>query len=213
MSKHIVDNFTVSNWFRITDADVFNNVPFGVYALTEPTHKIPSKGIFPHQYDRTVYFGKSGISYDDFFYDRKNVDRAINAIGEDLIDKERFHRYSLLRRRIKQHLHNLRKKNGDIDREVSYTKFYEEFGFGDDVISKVNICVITPEYRIPNFQVKTWLLTIESYLIYMYQNNFGRNTLMNIDHSYEHNNKIIEDSHSQRKKNEIKESSLMEYFS
>ena len=54
MSKHIMDNYVVSDWYRLTNSAMFNQVPFGVYALTEPTDSIPSSDILPHEYDKTI---------------------------------------------------------------------------------------------------------------------------------------------------------------
>lgn len=212
MSKHMMDNYTVTQWVRITDCALFNQVPFGIYAISEPTDMIPPSSIVPHEYDRTVYFGKSGISYNDFFYDRKSVKKKVNVVDESIYEKSYFHIYSLPARRIKTHRHNFTNKNANIDREVSYTKFFEKFGSGEDVVSKVNVCMITPLYEIPNHSVKAWLSAMESYFILRFQYNFGRNTLMNIDHSYEHNNRVIEDSHAQVKKQEVRETSLVDYF-
>jgi hypothetical protein len=214
MSNHMMDNFIVSDWFRLTDCAKFNNVPFGVYAMTEPTDMIPLSGIKPHEYDRTIYFGKSGVSYYDFLYDRKNVKRRTSLIGEQKIvsEKEHFHRYSLPARRLKDHRHNLMNENTDVDRETSYIKFYESFGYGSDVVSKINVCMITPLYEIPNHSVKAWLYAIESYLILKFQFNFGRNTLMNIDHDFSYTGCASENSHNFRKKEELKNNNLFRFF-
>lgn len=213
MSEHMMDNFDVSDWCRITDCAMFNQIPFGVYAISEPTEMIPVKGISPEKYDRTVYFGKSGNAYDDFYYDRKYVKRKLHIVGEEtkVLEKEQFHKYGLPARRLKQHRHNFMKRNAEIDREASYINFYESFGFGESVVSKINVCVITPKYEIPNHSVKAWLAAMESYLILRYQYNFGRNTLMNVDHDYVHNNRTIENSHASRRKESVKGSNLFRF--
>ena len=214
MSKHMMDNFVVSDWYRLTSCAVFNNIPFGVYAITEPTDTIPPSGLAPHQYDRTVYVGKSGLSYDDFYYDRKHVKRKTAAVGEEVTtrEQENFHRYGLPSRRLKSHRHNFINRNTGIDRETSYQKFFDKFGSGEDVIDKINVCIITPEYEIPNHSVRAWLSAMESYIILRYQYQFGRNTLMNIDHDLSPKQGIVEDCHFQRKKREVKSNSLMGLF-
>lgn len=213
MSKHMMDNFDVTDWYRITDCAIFNQIPFGVYAISEPTKMVPVKGTSPEKYDRTVYFGKSGTSYDDFFYDRKSVKKNLHVIGEQISvsEKEQFHRYGLPAKRLKHHRHNLMNRNTKIDRESSYINFYESFGYGEEVVSKVNVCMITPTNEIPNHSVKAWLTAMESYLILRFQYNFSRNPLMNVDHDYEHNSKIIEDSHASRRKAIVKESNLFRF--
>ena len=205
-----MDNYIVTDWVKLDDTGIFNQIPFGVYALTEPTDKLPPKSIMPHEYDRTIYFGRSGISYNDFFHDRKNVE-IFNAIGDKLVERERFYRYTHPVRRLKVHRHNLVKKNHNLEREVSYTKFYESFGYGKEIASKVNVCMILPATEIPNHSVKAWLAAIESYMILRYQYNFGKNTLMNIDHSLDHTSRINEDSHAQRRKNDTNQN-LRNFF-
>jgi hypothetical protein len=210
MSKHIMDNYVISDWYRLTDSAMFNVIPFGVYALTEPTDSIPPSSVAPFEYDRTVYFGKSGTSYHNFFHDRKRVVKLFTG-SSDLTEKEYFYKYSLPGRRLKSHRHNIVNNNTDIEREISYQKFFENFGYGKDVASRVNVCMITPQFEVPNHSVKAWLTAMESYMILRFQYNFGRNTLMNVDHDLTHN-RTIEDSHANRKSEYVRTNSLVNFL-
>ena len=206
-----MDNYVVSDWYRLTNSAMFNQVPFGVYALTEPTDSIPSSDILPHEYDKTVYFGKSGTEYNNYSHDRKRVIKVFTGNVENLFEKEYFHRYSLPGRRLKDHRSNLMNKNKGINREISYQKFFESFGYGEDVAGQVNVCMITPLFEVPNHSVKAWLTAMESYMILRFQYNFGKNTLMNVDHDLEHNRKI-QGSHANRKLEDVKSNSLVDFL-
>ena len=199
--KHPADNFMMTTWAKLSDTSIFNQVPFGVYAITKPTDHLPPNHVMPFMYENTVYFGKSGNSYDDFLYDRKSVNPNTG--------KENFHRYSIIERRLKTHRHNILNNNSTIERETSYQVFYENFGYGEDVVEKVNVCVIVPETKIPNYMVSAWLLFVESYFVYQYQLNFGSNTLMNINHG---ETKKVEDSYSYKRKRDMENSNLMSFF-
>ncbi len=199
-SLYPADNFTMTQWSRLTDTTIFNQVPFGVYAFTSPTEKIPSNDVLPFMYEDTIYIGKSGNSYDDFFYDRKNFDPESN--------KEKYHRYSIVESRLRAHRNKLR-NNELFGKETSYQKFKDVFGCGDNVIDKMNVCVIVPKMVIPNYMVPSWLLFTESYFIYLYQQKFGKNTLMNVGHG---ETKKIEGSYANNKKLEIKSNSLVGFF-
>lgn len=200
-SIHPADNFMMTQWVRMPNTNMFNQTPFGVYAFTEPTDILPSKKLLPHMFEKTIYIGKSGNSYDDYVWDRKHFDEETN--------KERFHRYSVVERRLKTHRHNLTNTNSSIDRETSYQKFYDAFGYGPDVIKNVNVCVIVPKMAIPNYMVPSWCMFMESYLIYLYQQKFGKNTLMNVLHS---ETKKVEDSLSNGKRQQVLNCNLSEYF-
>lgn len=183
--SHIMDNYTMTEWTRLDNTGIFNQVPFGVYAITEPTDYLPSNDILPFMFGKTVYFGKSGTSYDDFLYDRKDFNKEKN--------KERFYRYSLIERRLKTHRHNFTNRNELLERESSYLKFFEQYGYGEDIVRKMNVCVVVPKTPIPNYCVPAWLLAMESYFIYLYQMNYGKNTLMNLGHG---ETKKSDDSHA-----------------
>lgn len=200
--KHLADNFAMTQWTRLSNTTLFNQVPFGVYAFTEPTEKLPSNDILPHNFEKTVYFGQSGTSYEDYLYDRKSFDPYTK--------KEYYHRYSLIERRLKSHRHNLLNNNKFLDRETQYYKFYEKFGYGEEVVNKVNVCVLVPQTRIPDVCVASWLTFTESYLLYLYQMKFGQNTLMNVYHSDDCDK--IEDSLSYQKLKNQHETNLLEYL-
>lgn len=198
---HPADNFVMTEWTRLSNSILFNQVPFGVYAFTKPMDYIPSNNILPFNLEETIYFGKSGNSYDDFFYDRKKYD--------PIEDKERFQRYSLVESRLRSHRTNLRRdSNGK--KEASYQRFYDIYGRCDDnTIDKMNVCVVIPKHVIPNFQVTAWTLYIESYFILLYQQKFGKNTLMNVGHEP---HKKVEDSRANLKKIDVRNSSLEGFF-
>ena len=200
------DNFSMTQWTRMSDTTIFNQVPFGVYAFTAPTKKVPANNVLPFTLEDTIYFGKSGNSYDDFFWDRKSFDPETK--------KESYHRYSIVERRLKKHRYNLLNSNSAIDRESSYSKFYEAFGHGLDLVNEMNVCVIVPKKTIPNYMVPSWLLFTESYFVHLYQQKFGRNTLMNLDHDLDHNleTKKVQDSYSSKKRQQMLSSSLSEFF-
>jgi len=148
-------------------------------------------------YEKTIYFGKSGSSYDDYFYDRKRFDEDTN--------KETFYRYTPLSKRLKGHRSNIVRSNPKKEREASYEVFSEKFGCGEDIMRKVNVCVLVPRFKIPNYCVNAWALALESHLIFMYQLNYGKNTLMNLNHNPA---KKIENSHSTRYRNNMSPSLL-----
>lgn len=214
MSKHIMDNFKIVEWCRIEDCHRFNSVPFGVYAITEPMDYVPSIDVIPFELKQTAYIGKSGVSYDTFFYDRKSVKKKVCGVHDStyITENEHFHRYSLPARRLKDHRHNLINRNKSTKRESSYNKFYESFGFGEDIISKVNVCIVVPDQIIPNHAVPAWLGAVESYFLLRYQYNFGRNTVMNLDHDIENKNRSTTNSHASRKHEEYKTSSLSNFY-
>jgi len=197
---HPADNFTMTQWTRLSDPLLFNQVPFGVYAFTRPMDKVPSKEVLPFMLEDTIYFGKSGSEYDDYFYDRKNFDSETN--------EENFYRYSNVVMRLKSHKNNLR--NNKLDKkQTSYQKFYEVYGCGDELFEMMNVCVIVPKIMIPNYMVPSWLLFTESYFIMLYQQRFGKNTLMNVNHGP---TKKIEGSHANNKKLEVKSGSLIGFL-
>lgn len=213
MSDHIMDNFKIVEWCRIEECSRFNNIPFGIYAITEPMDTIPDRSVIPYHFEKTVYIGKSGLSYNDFFYDRKKVDTKSRAIGDKqfLTEREYYHRYGLPARRLKHHKHSLIHKNERIKREASYAKFFESFGSGKEVVSKVNVCLIVPDQEIPNHCVPGWLAAMESYFILKFQLRFGRNTLMNIDHDIDNKSRIIENSLASKKREDFKSASLYSF--
>ena len=200
---HPADNFAMTQWTRLSDPSIFKKVPFGVYAFTGPMNNVPSKNVFPFMIEDTLYFGKSGNSYDDYFYDRKSFDPETG--------KENFHMNSMVHMRIKSHKNNMRCRNKKFDKlEGSYQKFVDIYGFADDdLLEKMNVCVIVPKYPIPDFQVTSWSLLIESYCILLYQQKFGKTTLMNVGHDPY---KKVEGSYANNKKLEAKMNSLESYF-
>lgn len=198
---HPADNFVMTQWTRLSDTSIFNQVPFGVYAFTQPMDKVSSNDILPFMLEEVIYFGKAGSSYDGFFFDRKTFNPLTN--------KASFTKYSPVHKRLKSHRYYLSRNTLD-DRETCYQKFYDIFGCAtDEIISKMNVCVIVPKVPIEDFQVASWCLFIESYFIFLYQQRFGRNTLMNMQHKP---SKGIEGSHASIKKKEVNANSLMAYL-
>ena len=195
-------DFEVVGWVRMSQVGMLKNVPFGLYAISAPENTIPSKKIWPHEYENTCYFGIAGSSYDGAFYDRKSIEH------------ERYWITTPLQKRLNEHRSQLIRSNLLTERESSYIKFYEKYGYGTDVIERTNVCVMTPKRRIEDKRVRSWLQMAESLLIWQYAENFGKEPFMNIAHTQEMSYSSLNNSESlnQIKKKSIEENSILRFI-
>lgn len=198
-------NMEMLPWTKLTNIDVFSQVFFGAYALTRPLDKKPSDKLFPFEIEDVTYVGRAGYSNDDFFYDRKTHDAKTG--------KERFYKYTRVHRRLKEHRHNLLNKNETVDRETSYKVFYENYGWGNDIMENVYATVLIPRKPIPNWRVKTWTHMMENFVIDQYAENFGRIPMMNIDHRFDMVSSNFEEmSAAHQEKLRVQSSNLNRFF-
>lgn len=201
----ILHNMEMLPWTKLSNTEIFSQVFFGAYAFTCPLDEKPSNKLFPFELKDTVYIGRSGHSYDDFFFDRKTYDEDTR--------KTKFTKYTRVHRRLKDHRHNLLNKNQVKHRETSYKIFYENYGWGQDIVDKVYVSVIVPRKPIPDFRVKVWTLMMENFMIDQYAENFGNVPKMNIDHRLDMSlGRSDENSASFQEKTRVQNSSLNRFF-
>ena len=200
-SVDIKDECDVTAWCKMSDIIKLKNVPFGVYAFTQPEDRIPSTNIWPHEHMGVKYFGVAGKSYDDVYYDKKDK------------DSDRHHKSGQIYQRLRSHRAELGKKPSLISKSTCYSKFFEEYGFAENHLDKINVCVLTPKTKLDNINVRSWLFMIESLSIYLYSKNFGYQPLMQIAHSIDCRSAVInENTSNQQKIKEFRENSLMGFF-
>lgn len=201
----MIFNIEMLPWTKMSNIDVFSQTFFGAYAFTKPIDKKPSDRLFPFELEDTVYVGRAGYSSDDFFHDRKSFDPETG--------KTRFHKYTRVHRRLKEHRHNILNKNKDIDRQTSYKVFHESYGWGNDIVDNIYVTVIIPRKPIPDYRVKVWTHMMENFVIDQYAENFGRIPLMNIDHRLDMiSSNHVEDSAAHQEKTRVQNSSLNRFF-
>jgi hypothetical protein len=149
-----------------------------------------------------VYFGVAGKSYDDVYYDRKDK------------NTDTYHKSGQLYQRLRYHRTELGRDPKLFAKATSYSKFFEEYGFSDKHLDKINVCSLVPKTKIDNINVRSWSMMIESLSIYLYSKNFGYQPLMQIAHSIESSKPLIdENTLNQKKILETRENSLMDFFS
>lgn len=188
-----IPDYEFHGWTRLTDVHKFNQIPFGVYSLTAPLTEKPSDRFAPYELADTVYIGMSGNSYDSYSYDLKSTKGG-----------NRFKMYSTLHSRLKQHRKNLLNNNKKgSEKERSYQQFFEQYGYGSDVVERVYVNVTVPKVKIPDDLVPAWTNFMENFFIYNYALKFGSVPLMNIAHNKEkmHQMKVDDDSISRKKYN------------
>jgi hypothetical protein len=201
-SIDIKEECEVVAWVKMRDIIKLHNIPFGVYAITGPEERLPSVNIWPHEHMGVVYFGVAGKSYDDVYYDRKDK------------DSNRFHKSGKLYQRLRHHRTELGTDPVLFPKQTSYVKFFEEYGFSKDHRDNVNVCVLVPKVKLDNANVRAWLMMIESLSIYLYSKNFGYQPLMQIAHSIENGDTLIDaNTLNQKKIKEVSNNSLLEHFS
>lgn len=200
-SVNIKEECEVVSWCRMSDIVTLKNIPFGVYAFTKPEERLPSTNIWPHEHMGIVYFGIAGKSYDDVYFDRKNK------------EDDTFHMSGQVYQRLRQHRSELGRSPKLFQKTTSYTRFFEAYGYNENNLDQINVCVMTPKKRIEELRVRSWVTMIESLSIYLYSLNFGYEPLMQVAHSVSASaSKINEESHNQRKIRELRENSLVGFF-
>jgi hypothetical protein len=198
----IKENCEVTAWCKMSEIITLKNIPFGMYAFTGPEDRTPSRNIWPHEHMGVVYFGIAGKSYDDAYYDRK------------VKESDTYHKSGLLYQRLRHHRTELGREPKLFAKTSSHTKFFEEFGFAENHLSKINVCVLTPKKKLDNINVRSWLYAIESASIYQYSENFGYQPLMQIAHSADCSAALIdENTLNQKKIREVRNNNLQEFFS
>jgi hypothetical protein len=201
-SIDIKEECEVVSWCKMSNIVSLKNIPFGVYAFTKPEERIPSKNIWPHEHMGVVYFGVAGKSYDDVYYDRKDK------------NTDTYHKSGQLYQRLRHHRTELGRDTKLFAKATSYTKFFEEYGFSEKHLDKINVCSLVPKTKVDNINVRSWSMMIESLSIYLYSKNFGYQPLMQIAHSIESSKPLIdENTLNQKKIYETRENSLMDFFS
>ena len=117
----IKEECEVTSWCKMSNIVTLKNIPFGVYAFTGPEGRLPSKNIWPHEHMGVVYFGVAGKSYDDVYYDRKDK------------ETDTYHKSGQVYQRLRQHRTEIGKEPKLFSKATSYSKFFEEFGFSEDI--------------------------------------------------------------------------------
>jgi hypothetical protein len=188
-------------WFKMTQTGMLKNVPFGVYCISAPENTMPDGKTWPHEYEKSLYFGIAGMAY-DFFYDRKSKEH------------DKFWQTTVLQKRLNEHRSQLIRKDENMERETAYQKFYSKYGYGNDVIERVNVCVLAPKIKLENHEVRMWLNMVESSMIWCYNKSFKKAPLMQISHQVDSTQDRIDiNSLNQKRKREIEENSLFRFVS
>jgi hypothetical protein len=190
-------------WNKMIDLKKIRHIPFGVYAFTKPLDDKPNDSTFCHELSDVVYIGMAGKTYSDtgFFYDKKRS------------GKKEYWMCSVLYKRLNSHRKNLIRTNLDKDRETSYNTFYENYGFGKELMEKIYFSVLVPKTTIKEVAIRSWLAMIENTAIYEYTCNFDRPPIMQIAHKNDYASSfIIETSYSNQRRKNIEDTSLTRFM-
>jgi hypothetical protein len=201
---NIKDESENIGWYRMTDINEIDQVPFAVYAFTKPLTERPNKKTWAHEYANTVYIGKSGktYSYADFNHNRKR------KTGNNQI-----HTTSQVYERLKTHRENIVRTNLTIKRASSYQTFYEHFGYGKEIKNQVFCNILVPKRKLDENLIRSWISMIEGATIYRYSMLFGHVPICNIEHNTGVGDKMkVPDSYAQKKSSYLKEVNLEKYM-
>lgn len=191
-------------WTKMTDLKSIRLVPFGIYSITEPLEYKPKENFWPHELKSTVYIGMAGKSYDilDSFHDRKSA-----GSGKE------FWMCSKLYKRMNAHRKNLIRSNLDKKYESSYNIFFENYGNGEELMDKIYFNVLIPKTKVSDHMVRSWLLMMESLVVYSYSVNFGRQPIMQLAHMTGIGDNMTDDSSfCQQRRANLKETSLENFY-
>lgn len=181
---------TCSNfgWYKFDNdfLKISNTIPCGVYAFTTGDNK-PENNVFPFHLEDVFYIGQTGGHDDDLVIDCKMKN------GKKPRYSTTFHN------RIKEH----RKSRGKVTECIS-SYFYME--------KSIYIFVAQPKENIQF--VKSWLLKVESDMIYEY--SLLHNTIPYFNEAHKSNRKLIAEkyrnSHTQKLLDRRKNSITLEQF-
>lgn len=190
-------------WTKMSDLKSIRYVPFGIYALTRPLDVKPKDNFWPHEFESTVYIGMAGKSSDilDSYHDKKS------SSGKE------YWMCSKLYKRLNSHRKNLLRSNPDKDYQTSYNIFFEHYGNNEDLMEQVYFNILIPKQKLQDHMIRSWMLMMESLVVYSYSINFGRQPIMQLAHMVDVGDNLIdENSLCQQRKTNLKETSLERFL-
>lgn len=183
----IFDNCKVLDCFTLNEFPKMTKVPYGVYVLGEPS-TIFDSNLLPCLQKNAIYIGKSGRGEGEYNYDCKHTKKN----GE-----RGFHKQSPLRNRLRRHRQNISSSKKDKTiYESKYGLFEEKYGLGEEIANAIPVSVVVPKTNIPNYEIKSWLVHVESSFIHSYTVKFGQSPFLNINESWDHSIKYKETGNS-----------------
>lgn len=179
-------------WFKFKDVLRYSNLFTDVVYAFVATDKVPDNTRLPYEFEDCVYIGKSGGMEDAYTFDRK--DKNTNRGRYQTIPHNRMKAHKTAFNRLEE------------DKYCLFSNKYENM---DDKI--LCVCFITPPKHVSPMNKMSWLLMVESEMIYKYQERFRKPLLMNIGHHSNSSDKMKnEDSYSQKMVSNIRNQNLYE---
>jgi len=192
-------------WMKFEDyPKLSNNIESAVYAFAM-CDKVPDEKTFPCFIENTIYVGQSGGLSNNYTMDRKNKD----------VEKYRYQ--TVFHQRMKKHSTEFNKTPESESQERKYKLFYEQYGYGEqiyrgDLTGKfLCLCILIPPKHLTEDIIKTWLLMVESEIIYLYHKHYDNQPLMNLAHKSSASVGMLnKNSLSQKEINRVKKQNIFE---